>query len=111
MAEELAAGAGEWLLAAAPPDPTLYSGGAGVVFALLEAEAHFGDGRYGDAAVRMARGLVAAVELEPDAGLYNGLMGFAVALHAVDAEPAIVLDKFGRGLMGAVGADARAPCR
>ncbi len=82
--EELAAGAVEWLLGAEVPDSTLYSGGAGVVFALLEAEAHFGDSRYGEAALRAARGLVAAVEDDGDAGLYNGLMGYAVALHAVD---------------------------
>ena len=84
LLEAVAAGAVEWLLGAEVPDSTLYSGGAGVVFALLEAEAHFGDSRYGEAALRAARGLVAAVEDDGDAGLYNGLMGYAVALHAVD---------------------------
>ena len=58
----------QWLLATARPegdglgwagvpsslevDPTLYSDGAGVVLAVLEAHAHFGDDRWADAASR-----------------------------------------------------------
>jgi hypothetical protein len=38
-------------------DPTLYSGAAGNVLALLEAQQHFRDDRYGDAAIRAAQAL------------------------------------------------------
>jgi hypothetical protein len=98
-AETLAAGALGWLLgsartteaglswAAVPSDtavdPTLYSGAAGIVFALLEAQHHFADDRYGDAALRAARALPTAVDQEPYWSLYDGLTGTAVALHAV----------------------------
>jgi len=45
----------------AEPDPTLYHGTAGIVLALLEADAHFGDRRWGELASRgqLLRGLVA----------------------------------------------------
>jgi hypothetical protein len=98
-AETLAAGAVDWLLGsartsgadltwtAAPSDTeadhTLYSGGAGIVFALLEAQHHVDDDHYGDAAVRAARALAAAVDQERHWSLYTGLTGMAVALHAV----------------------------
>ena len=39
-------------------DHTLYSGASGIVLALLEAQRHFADDRYGDAAVRGAAGVV-----------------------------------------------------
>ncbi|MDI5968825.1 lanthionine synthetase LanC family protein [Streptomyces sp. SL13] len=97
--EGVAAGALEWLLATARPtgnglawatrpseehlNPVLYSGTAGVVLALLEAERHFGDERYGDAAVRGARSIAAAVEDWELSSLYFGLTGMAVALRAV----------------------------
>ncbi|MEV4351756.1 lanthionine synthetase LanC family protein [Actinoplanes sp. NPDC049596] len=80
-AEALAAEALRWMIGAAPADdPTLYSGGAGVVMALLEAQRHFGDDYYGDEAVRRA----AALDLTgDDSSLYFGLTGTAVALRAV----------------------------
>ena len=65
-------------------DPTLYTGAAGNVLALLEAHRHFQDDRYAEAALRGARGIadfpLAEVEL---ASLYFGLTGMAVALDAV----------------------------
>ena len=64
-------------------DHALYSGGAGIVFALLEAQRHFQDDRYGDAALRGAAGLAAAVDDEEDCSLYFGLTGSAVTLRAV----------------------------
>ncbi|WP_218824670.1 lanthionine synthetase LanC family protein [Asanoa hainanensis] len=83
-AEELAAGALDWLIGSArvEPDHTLYSGGAGVVLALLEGQHHFQDDRYGDAALRGAAGLAAAVDHEENCSLYFGLAGMAVALRA-----------------------------
>lgn len=99
QAETLAASGLDWLLrmARATPDglawtshpadhdinPTLYSGGAGVVIALLEAHRHFGDDRYADAAVRAARAIAAVVPGWEQSSLYFGLSGAAVALRAV----------------------------
>ncbi|MFF1919979.1 lanthionine synthetase LanC family protein [Streptomyces sp. NPDC058221] len=98
-AEAVAVSALEWLLATARPtgsglawttrpsddelNPSLYSGTAGVVPALLEAERHFGDARYGDAAMRGARSIAAAVGGWELSSLYFGLTGMAVALRAV----------------------------
>lgn len=98
-AEGLAVGALDWMTGSArsteagltwtstafddEPDHTLYSGGAGVVLALLEAQHHFADDRYGDAAVRGAAGLTADIDGEQDCSLYFGLTGSAVALRAV----------------------------
>jgi len=96
-AEELAVGALDWLLKSAREtefgwvwadtggefDPTLYSGAAGIVLALLEAHQHFGEDRYGDAALRGARALTATVDQREGCSLYFGLTGTAVALHAV----------------------------
>jgi hypothetical protein len=98
-AEELAAGAAEWLLGQARDgggglvwtavpgesevDPTLYQGGAGTVLALLEAHRHFGDDRFADAALRGARAIASVVEPERYWSLYSGLTGMAVALRAV----------------------------
>jgi hypothetical protein len=80
-AESLALGALDWLLgsaqrteegltwvAAVPgtePNFTLYHGAAGIVLALLEAQQHFGDDRYGDAAMRGAADVVARDEAGP----------------------------------------------
>ncbi len=79
-------GALDWMIGAArgpEPDHTLYSGEAGVVLALLEAQRHFGDDRYGDAALRGAAALMAAADVEEDCSLYFGLTGLAVTLRAV----------------------------
>ncbi|WP_405164413.1 hypothetical protein OG203_04655 [Nocardia sp. NBC_01499] len=100
--ERLARGAVDWLVAQARVsengliwqpaaddpqiDPTLYHGGAGIVLALLEAHNHFGDDRYGAAALGGARGIATQVEQEHDWSLYSGLTGMAVALHAVHIE-------------------------
>ena len=97
-AEALAAGALDWMLGAArrtesglawgstaaddDADHTLYGGGAGVVLALLEAQRHFRDDRYGDAAVLGAAALAAADDGE-ESSLYFGATGSAVALRAV----------------------------
>ena len=79
-AESLATAGLEWLLGSASTtddglvwtgrpdddevDPTLYSGAAGIVVALLEAHRHLDDDRWADAAVRGASALAAA----PDSG-------------------------------------------
>ncbi|GLY93746.1 lanthionine synthetase LanC family protein [Actinoplanes sp. NBRC 103695] len=84
--EALAVGAVDWMIESArgaEAGHTLYSGGAGVVLALLEAERHFRDDRYGDAALRGATDLAAAIGDEQDCSLYFGLTGTAVALRAV----------------------------
>jgi lantibiotic modifying enzyme len=98
-AVELAHGALDWLLASAldtenglvwqetptgdEPNPTLYSGAAGIVLALLEARRHFNEDRYGDAALRAARAIAAAIDQQDNCSLYFGLAGTAVALRAV----------------------------
>ncbi len=66
-------------------DPTLYSGAAGVVLALLEGHHHFGEDRYADAARRGGRVIAAAVPEWDHCSLYFGLTGMAVALGAVDS--------------------------
>ncbi|WP_405685205.1 lanthionine synthetase C family protein [Streptomyces sp. NBC_01387] len=67
-------------------DFDLYSGTAGIIPALLEGRRHFGDDRYGDAALRAARTIEAAVAEWEASSLYGGLAGMAVALHAVHTE-------------------------
>src|SRR5262249_40192386 len=65
-------------------DPTLYSGAAGIVLALLEGDRHFGAERYGAAAERGARSIAAAVDGRwQSSSLYLGLAGMAFALRAV----------------------------
>ena len=82
-AEDLAVDALSWL-EDGETDPTLYSGTAGIVLTLLEAEAHFGDERYGELALRGARYLASAVDAGWEhSSLYHGLAGMAVALHGV----------------------------
>lgn len=101
-AESLALGALDWLLgsarstkegltwaAAVPGDEanfTLYHGSAGIVLTLLEAQRHFGDDRYGDAAIRGAAAIAAAADRDENCSLYFGLAGMAVALHAVHVQ-------------------------
>jgi Lanthionine synthetase C-like protein len=101
-AESLALGALDWLLgsarstnegltwAAAVPGAeasfTLYHGSAGIVLTLLEAQRHFGDDRYGDAALRGAASIAAAADHEENCSLYFGLAGMAAALHAVHVQ-------------------------
>jgi len=101
-AEGLALGALDWLLgsagstgagltwAAAVPgaeaNMSLYHGSAGIVLALLEAQRHFGDDRYADAAARGAVAIAAAAGHEENCSLYFGLAGMAVALEAVHAQ-------------------------
>jgi Lanthionine synthetase C-like protein len=98
-AESLARAGLEWLCASAVSagdhlawtgvpsgvevDPTLYSGGAGIVLAFLEGHGHFGDDRWADRAQRGARDLAARVEGWAHSSLYFGTMGMAVALRAV----------------------------
>jgi hypothetical protein len=101
-ARDLVVGGLEWLLGTAvdspegliwaahpgdsEPDPTLYSGAAGIVVTLLEAHRHFGGRRYADAAIRGARSIAAAAREWPSYSLYFGLTGMAFALHAVAAQ-------------------------
>ena len=98
-AEGLAALALDWLIGSArrttsgwtwpvstsddSADPTLYRGAAGNILALLEAQRHFGDDRYADAAIRAAQALEAEVDRQQDCSLFFGLTGTAAALHAV----------------------------
>ena len=102
VAESLALGALDWLLGSArstgadltwaatvpgvEADFSLYEGAAGIVLALLEARQHFGDDRYGDAALRGAASIAAAADDEENCSLYFGLAGLAVALHAVHVQ-------------------------
>jgi hypothetical protein len=98
--EELALAALEWIEAtavaggdgvwwsgkpsSAEPDPSLYHGTAGIVLALLEADAHFGDRRWGELALRGTRWLAATVDTWDTASypaLYFGTAGTAFALH------------------------------
>src|SRR5579863_4110867 len=63
------------------PDPGIYHGVAGIVLALLEAHAHFGDQRWADLAARGTRWLCSAVdspEYAPYPSLYAGLAGMAL---------------------------------
>jgi hypothetical protein len=98
-AESLGARALDWLLGTAretgtglawadtatseESNPTLYYGTAGVVLALLEGHRHFGDDRYGDAALRGAHAIAAAIDEWDHDSLYFGLAGMAFALRAV----------------------------
>ena len=98
--EELALAALEWMAgtagadgdglwwsgkaSSAEPDPTLYHGTAGIVLALLEAYAHFGDARWGELARRGARWLTDAIDTLDTVSypaLYFGTAGTAFALH------------------------------
>lgn len=64
-------------------DPTLYGGGAGIVVALLEGQAHFGEDIYAETARSGARSIARAAERWDDSSLYGGLTGMAFALRAV----------------------------
>ena len=67
----------------AEPNPTLYSGTAGIVLALVEAYRYFEDERYALAAARGLRSLAAAAgEGWELSSLYFGLAGMAYALRA-----------------------------
>ncbi|MGW5430313.1 lanthionine synthetase LanC family protein [Streptomyces sp. NPDC004059] len=65
------------------PNPTFYSGTAGIVPVLLEAWRHFGDDSYADTALRAARGLLDSIDGIDDDSLYFGRTGMAVVLRAV----------------------------
>ena len=83
-AEALARGAADWLLLERGPDwddPTLYHGRAGILLALREAHAHFGDPAYAEAVERGADELAGSVADVDGSGLYVGLTGVAFALH------------------------------
>lgn len=86
-AEELGRRALEWLLAGiadGAPNPTLYSGAAGVAVAMLEGLRHFGDDRYGEAALRVALRIAEHVDTWEHDGLYFGLAGMAFTLREVE---------------------------
>jgi hypothetical protein len=63
--------------------PNLYSGSAGIVMTLLEAQRHYNDDRFGDLAIAASRDIGARVESWEHCSLYFGLAGMAVALQAV----------------------------
>jgi lanthionine synthetase-like protein len=63
--------------------PNLYSGGAGIVMTLLEAQRHYGDDRFGDLAISASRDIGDRVETWEHCSLYFGLTGMAVALQTV----------------------------
>ncbi len=65
-------------------NPMLYSGGAGIVMALLEAYRHYDDERYAELALAAGRGVGAFVETWDHCSLYFGLTGMAVALQSID---------------------------
>ena len=97
-AETLAAGGLEWLLGTARAEgpglawagtagsgefnPSLYSGGAGIVITLLEARRHFRDDRYADAALRGSRAIAAAVDGWDIPSLYFGPECYGVVPRA-----------------------------
>ena len=65
-------------------DPTLYSGTAGIVLALLEGYRHFGDDKYARAAARGAQTIAEAAGRDWElSSLYFGLAGMAFVLRAV----------------------------
>ena len=98
-AEALGAGSLDWLLRQAEetetglawravaseskPNRSLYYGTGGIVLALLEGRQHFGEDRYGDAALRGAQWIAAEVEGCDDSSYYFGLAGMAFVLDAV----------------------------
>lgn len=92
QASGLARGAADWLVGhgtgADPGDLSLYHGLAGVVLALYEADQHFGDDRYRQAAALGADALSAQVDGLEGCSLYFGLAGVAVALRAVGRDSA-----------------------
>ncbi|MDF8264887.1 lanthionine synthetase LanC family protein [Luteipulveratus flavus] len=63
-------------------DPTLYTGGAGNVLALLDGFRHFEAQSFGDTAARGAAGLSAAVDDCDHQALYFGRAGIAFTLDA-----------------------------
>lgn len=84
-AEGLARSATEWLLVSGTSsgNPCLYSGDAGSLLALHEAQTHFDDVALGVEVGRRADLLSADLELVDGSSLYFGLTGVAFALHAV----------------------------
>src|SRR3954465_25929 len=89
-ADALALGAAEWLGTAMVEldDPSLYSGMAGVVLALSEANQYFAEDRFAAAVERGADELTQMVEGLDNCSLYFGLAGAAVALRALDRNQA-----------------------
>lgn len=65
---------------------SLHQGTGGAVLALLEGWAHFGEDRFGDAALRGARSIADGIEATDDDSLYFGLAGNAFVLRAVQRE-------------------------
>ena len=81
----------DWLVNSAGPDwadPSLYHGRAGILLAVDEARAHFGDPGYGAAVDRGAAALAADVDGITDSSLYFGLSGVAFALGGLGREDA-----------------------
>ncbi|MFD8737305.1 lanthionine synthetase LanC family protein [Streptomyces sp. NPDC059618] len=68
------------------PDPSLYSGTAGIVPVLLEAWRHFGDDSYADAALRAGRALADSADGVDDDSLYFGRTGIALVLRTLERE-------------------------
>jgi Lanthionine synthetase C-like protein len=101
-AEELGLLATEWLVAQGRPtgaglawstrpgdeetNPSLHQGTGGAVLALLESRAHFGEDRFGEAALLGARSIAEDVATADHDSLYFGLAGHAFVLRAVQRE-------------------------
>jgi hypothetical protein len=119
-AESLAVGALNWLLgsargtgdglawAAAAPGAeanfSLYHGAAGIVLALLEAQQHFGDDRYGDAATRGATAIAVAAGHEENCSLYFGF----VVPHSDPQHRPDLIERYSYGWCNGPAGDAQA---
>ncbi|RKT78981.1 lanthionine synthetase-like protein [Terracoccus luteus] len=100
VAEDLARRAVDWLVAAreqqadrvstvgSDPDPSLYSGDAGVLLALHEAAEHTGSARLRRLVDEGADRLAAQVDDVDVSSLYFGLTGIAFTLHVLMREDA-----------------------
>jgi hypothetical protein len=102
QAEELGLLGAEWLLAQGRPagaglawptrpgdeetNASLHQGTGGAVLTLLESRAHFGEDRFGDAALLGARSVAEDVESADHDSLYFGLAGSAFVLRTVQRE-------------------------
>ena len=102
QAEELGRLAAEWLVAQGRPtgaglawptrpgdeetNSSLHQGTGGAVLALLESRAHFGEDRFGEAALLGARSIAEDVRAADHDSLYFGLAGHAFVLRRVQRE-------------------------
>lgn len=89
--EEIARAAADWLRrtnVTELTDPSLYHGLSGIIVALHEARAHFGDDSYDDTIERGLDRLEELVATSDNASLYFGLAGMALVLHRLGRDAA-----------------------